>query len=50
MNIAIYIRGGIVALILLISLLVFIEVKRMNGRTEQHVLRFIKRNPAKASL
>lgn len=50
MRIAVYVGGGILALFLLFCLLVFIEIKRQNGRNERHVLRFIVRNPAKASL
>lgn len=50
MNIVMYIFGGVIALVLFVALMAYIEVKKMNGRSERHVLRFIERNPEKASL
>ncbi|MGN7764146.1 serine hydrolase [Paenibacillus sp. 22594] len=50
MDIIIYIGCGIIVLLGLFALLVFFEVKRQNRRTEQHILKFIARNPSRASL
>lgn len=46
----IYIGLGIISLFVLFALIVLFEVKRHSLRTELHVLQFIIRNPARASL